>query len=55
MVSVNGRLRGSYLAALDELLLSCLVLVGGGGVLGGSDGLSGSGSRVFGCTLKEKV
>lgn len=40
-----------YLAALDQLLVSRLVLVGGGGVLSCSDGLSGRSCCLLGCIL----
>lgn len=40
-----------HLAALHQLLLCSRVLVGGGGVLSGSDGLSGCRRRLFGCVL----
>lgn len=41
----------NYLAALDELLLSSLVPVGGGSVLGSSYGLSGCCCCLFGSIL----
>ncbi len=44
----------THLAALHELLLGRRVLVGGGGVLRGSDGLSGSRCRLFGCILTNR-
>lgn len=43
-----------YLAALDQLLLSCLVLVGGGSMLSCSYGLGGCCCRLFSCILQPK-
>lgn len=40
-----------YLAALDQLLVGRLVLVGRGSVLSCSDGLSGCGRCLLGCIL----
>lgn len=40
-----------YLAALDQLLVSRLVLVGGGSVLSCSNGLSGCSCRLLCCIL----
>lgn len=41
-----------YLAALDQLLVSRLVLVGRGSVLSCSDGLSGCGRCLLSCILQ---
>lgn len=49
----KGKLK-THLAALDELLLGPLVLIGGGGVLRCGDGLSGSCCCLLGCILSGK-
>lgn len=45
----------THLAALDQLLLGCGVLVGHGRVLGGSDGLRGRSCSLLSCNLERRV
>lgn len=45
----------AHLAALDQLLLGSGVLVGHGRVLGGGDGLRGSGCSLLGCHLERRA